>query len=927
MKPSRWRVLVTVLASIAAGSVLAQPPQPAPPGKYQVTLRYRITSARDQHVQQYDALVEDLRKLGFEFQPPLEDRPDTDREDRSKNTFHGLVPSKNALQLLANPNVAAVQLIPEGFKLDADPNQIVRVRLELAGGLPQARQLELSEQVKAILRDMEFREAVGYDHRGYMQKPFTRLMGTIPIGRMEILLKDLRGQPAGWFAPRLVAEDIPTPLRNVSPIRVIEVLADPEPILDEPPPLPRSPEYLEKITPDLWALVEAKGQENQIIRVQLIFVGALAAEDTGWRAALQEASPGIFIEGQLSQNVTALVRVGDVKALAALPQVSVLRLPPPARVDIEPAVVSPGNNAKALSQSGAAALHAKGFQGQGVRLALIDTDFRGWNEMVKAGKLPASTRLVDLTRERSPVFEPLPWPGKGRIGHGTQCALAAVLAAPRAELTLIRTDAWSDYQLNEILGYFQGGPPLSAHMDRRRDELASDRAELQYLRDIVQKERAKVLDDFTDETDLERDFGFLGPVYGWVFSTRSWNRDRMAYLEKQEANLKERIQNFFSLIEQIQALRTAQLVSCSLAWNDGYPVGGASALSRSLEQKLGPKLQWFQSAGNTRGQAWAGLYRDDNGNGVMEFAPEVPKGARGDDAAPWSNELAFLSWQPHNHPIQKDLTPGVTLRLTLQWREPHDPDYFLKPGEEDFYRKPLAQLRLLLLRQRDPGAAKLPADAFEVVARSADLPQRLEHMPGGSIYEQALEWKVDKPGRYALRVERDLGGQWVLVNDPAKRHARFVKLPSLQASGLRPVGAATLPLLEKQWELQPRLFVGTAGLGSLYGRPLFTDFATDQGSIGLPGDSRGVVTVGAADISGKAQAYSAPGPLAYAELSRKPALLTFDALDVGQGGAYGTSVATPFAAGMAASLLSSGMPREQFLQILQQPQGQLWRLP
>ena len=41
----------------------------------------------------------------------------------------------------------------------------------------------------------------------------------------------------------------------------------------------------------------------------------------------------------------------------------------------------------------------------------------------------------------------------------------------------------------------------------------------------------------------------------------------------------------------------------------------------------------------------------------------------------------------------------------MQWCEAHDPEFFERG--EDLYREPLADLRLLLLRQRDPSGIKL----------------------------------------------------------------------------------------------------------------------------------------------------------------------------------------------------------------------------
>src|SRR5437879_2799678 len=141
---SRMPVFLSLVGLLATCTSLgAQPAAPTPPAKFQATLRYRITSSRDLHVMQYDALIEDLKALGFEFQPPLEKRPRTDREDPSKNTLQGIIPSGNVTRVFHNPNVVSMLLIPQEFKLPEDPNQRVQVRLEIAGGLHRERQREL----------------------------------------------------------------------------------------------------------------------------------------------------------------------------------------------------------------------------------------------------------------------------------------------------------------------------------------------------------------------------------------------------------------------------------------------------------------------------------------------------------------------------------------------------------------------------------------------------------------------------------------------------------------------------------------------------------------------------------------------------------------------------------------------------------------
>ena len=69
---------------------------------------------------------------------------------------------------------------------------------------------------------------------------------------------------------------------------------------------------------------------------------------------------------------------------------------------------------------------------------------------------------------------------------------------------------------------------------------------------------------------------------------------------------------------------------------------------------------WFQAGGDARGQAWTGLFRDEDANGVMEFAgPEtrLPKGLG-------SHENNFLKWQQPDGTELLDLPANATVHVT-----------------------------------------------------------------------------------------------------------------------------------------------------------------------------------------------------------------------------------------------------------------------
>src|SRR5208282_3536704 len=142
------RALLTacLVLALGTGHVRGQPAAPPPPAKYRASIRYDLPSPRDQHVLHYDTLVEQLKGLAFEFIPALEDLPETDREDPTKNVLTGILPSTSVRKLLTYPDVAAIFVTPLDYKLPADAAVPVKVRLELASGFGPQRQLALAEQ-------------------------------------------------------------------------------------------------------------------------------------------------------------------------------------------------------------------------------------------------------------------------------------------------------------------------------------------------------------------------------------------------------------------------------------------------------------------------------------------------------------------------------------------------------------------------------------------------------------------------------------------------------------------------------------------------------------------------------------------------------------------------------------------------------------
>ena len=897
---------MVVLILLTPAAVRPQPAAPPPPPKYKVELRYDIPAPRDQHVALYKAMVVHLEKVGFAFDPPLRPFPNSDYEDRGKDILTGSIAPEKVLACFDNRSVASLLLVPSTYQLPAGAP--VRVRLELASGLPAARQFMFANQVRALLGQLGFKESVGYDHHGYTGRPFTRLVGTIPVENLDMLVKDLRTQPTGWLMPRIDPQTLPAPISEVVPIKVTEVLPEPATAEDAPLPPKRGQDYLDKIGPGLWTMLTSKDDDTKIVRAEIILSYVPAAGDESYRGALLKEAPSLFIEGRLGPVVTALLRVNQANALAGLSQVSVVRLARPALVQVDPSIQIKGDNASALKQSGLEVLHQAGSQGQGIRVGIIDSDFRGYADLIQRGQLPKSTRFVDLTTEFNPDLYPDPQPGDAKsLGHGAHCALAAALAAPRAELTLIRIDPTSLLQLQLVARVVNGEFALDDHLTRRHEELQSAKLYLARRQAEFFQQRKAILDNFEDDSEAKRKYEILGPVVrGWLFTPREWMYRREAELERENELLQQLDQRFQRFHGDLQQLKGLHIVCTSLVWNDGYPLAGGSPLSQWFDDDAGRKSVWFVSAGNSAGQSWVGPYRDDNGNGVMEFAPAgsaLPAGS-------WTPEVNFLSWQPYEAPSTLELPAGATVRVTAQWREPHDPSYAWKSDDRDRYLKPLAGLSLVVLHQRDPSGKAIAVDDFEVSARSPAVALRIENQPTGSTYEHLVEFKVAKAGQYALRVQKQLPTAWELREDSKTGQAVLIELRGLTATGIRPADVPTLPALQSHWELWPRIFVNVIDPETASkGRVIFRDFSTSTGSIPILADTRSLIAVGAASLANVPQPYTAIGTPGTLWSFNKPNVLAYDSLTLtppGTGSAYGSSLATPFAAGMAATYLSTG---------------------
>jgi hypothetical protein len=833
------RLPFAVAAVLAvAGPAAADVKYPARPESYHVDLRYRIRAATDERVRQFRAMAEYLRGLGFV--PDAREESDLDPFDPTAEFLSGTLPSAAAGKLFADPRVQTAVFRPADLRLTADG--VVPVRIAISTGLDPADQQTFHRQVVALLGRLGFAENVGYDHRGY-----TLVRGAMPAGRVPGLVRDLRDQPAGWFLPEIPREQLNLPLRNVLPIRAVEVLRDAGGAEPAPPPAPAgdapaaAPPASPKLTPEVRAAIADPAAAGKPLVVQLVLDRPIPDGERDLRQLFRFNAPGATIEGVVGAFATVRVpSPADLLTLSSLPDVRSVRLPRAAVDTAAGAVV--GDSSIVVAATKASDLHARGYRGAGVRAVVIGTGF------------PAGAKVLDLTAATSPEVEPAP--ATGTTGGAVAAAVRA--GAPAAEVTLVRVDPTAFDQLAVVARAVLGDADPSPAVRTRIEELTRESAALEGRREVVLDRYRRAFANPSDDEAAAKE--------------RADARAEYDRLRADEAAFKGRVDRLTALRTGLAALRGANVIVNPLVWEDGYPVDGLSEPSRLIDERfvrlpvrsglrslgLPPLPEWVQAGSDQAGSVWAGPVLDADGNGVLEFAPSPPLLP----ADAWTPELNFLALRGADGKTAADLPAGAKLRFSIQWREPQDPTV-------DLPTEPIFDFTLRLLRQVDPSGTTAATDDMIDVARSGGVPVRLLKTTGSGVYERTLEVTLTAAGRYALRLE-----------------ARQAFVPQLAAQ-------------QRHAELTPRVFVrplDPATVGG--GRPVFATFAPTAAGVGVPGDAAAALAT-SPDAGGRALTGAGPGVL----LRPKPDLVVPGVTNAG--------LAAGYAGGVAAAVYGTGArPRD-----------------
>jgi hypothetical protein len=828
------------------------PKEPKRADKMDVQIRYRIRADRDERIRQYRVLEKHLAGLGFV--DALKDDPihELDILDPTAERFVGTIPGDKVEAILDDVRVQNILFAPTGFVYPDAPDKPVAIKLGLRSGLLGPVQQQLHRQVVAHLAQLGFVEALGYETRGY-----TLVRGYIQYKSLNLLVKDLRTEPSGWFTVNTNIDKLPVPLRERNPVRWAEVLPVTEfPAPYSPPPvLPAQLRY----APDLRALLLAPPGKDVPIRAEVVFENRIDDVEA-LRTLVSGRYVGSSLDGVIG-NVASIrfARQAVLESFALEPGVSYMRLPREGAETVGLAQAGKGTApADALAAANLDKLRALGYTGTGVKVILIASDFTGADKLIGTD-LPKRTKIVDLTTELTPEL----FPAKAdfaRLGTGTAAAKTLAAVAPDADIVLVRIDPGCFFHLHTIIKLARGEVQYTDAMRVRLNELALRSA-------ILDREKLVAIDAY------KKAFADLSDAPEAV-KLRLKTKAELEALIKKEQDLTQYLNRFNAYQKEIStALTGAQVFVNTLAWESGYPLDSLSEFAQIIDLRANvlpprvnkrpgdadaapkPPLVWVQAAGAGGPAVWGGPFLDANRDGLMEF---VQPGAK-PPADNWSPQLNFLGTRAATGAVAPELAKDAKLRFVVQWREPADPNF----PETDI---PVHALTVRVMKQLDPTGEKRASDEMVELARSGSSPNVIFRTRTYLVFEQMLEFTVPEAGRYALALEA-----------PARPDP-------------------LIPALRRDVEVYPRIVIETVGTPVNDPKVVFRSYTTTSAGVGAPGDARAALSVGVeadgAQVGGGTGLTLRTKPDVYG-----PAALTF-----GNDTFSGPGTATAFAGGAAVLL-------------------------
>lgn len=712
----RWLLFCVSLMCMTGITLSAQPPETAASTtKYLVRLRYKIDAELQQRYAYYKQMLASIEQAGFKAAPGLP------RAELFGEMLSGTIPASGISTLRLERFLRVAVLIPEGYQLPADAQQTVLVRLIL-NITGSDRQRELYQLAREQLKPLGFIENEGANHQQH-----TRMLGRLPVAAFDALLNSNLEVtlPTSLKAASAVAGK--TPLVRLA--IVIAETSPPVPDVAQPTAAPAGKEYLDKISPDLKGYLTKvpEGDLDKFMHLELVLRSPQL--DNDFRLQLLRSETMFITEGNLGPIVTGLAPPSRITELAKQDNISTVRLPQIARPfpasqlgAVEFAAI--GQELGTLPVAHIPATLPKPAK----RAVIIGDDFRQFEKWIGEG-FPKNTRLIDATAELNPDLKPASLPEGDASGQSTLLAKEFLKQNPHDEVVLVRIDAGSPFQLQQLGESVLGKPWLTPALLNRKEEWAEETTRIENEKLELRVMRSRILNDFTldDATKAKR---------------LEYQKRQEALDALDKAHFQRGIR-FEQFIHDMASLKGAKTVCVTMQWTDGYAdLPGQSPRLRFLTHDVLRGAKWYQATLNRPGQVWTGLFRDNNGDQVMEFTASK-SAAR--------HDFAQLAWKPFGAASSAvtTLPENTVVQVTLNWFEVH-----AATGDSgDIYRKPQADFSIKVLKERDGAGKQLPADAYEVIARSPVLADRVEHSKRGSLYQSILRFTVPAGGgKYALQL-------------------------------------------------------------------------------------------------------------------------------------------------------------------------------
>jgi len=635
-------------------------------------------------------------------------------EDAEANWIPGSVPQGAEGGLNQLPYVRGIVFYSPTIKgnLMGKQDYLVECRIFVAG--KRDERFGVWSATKRYLAQFDYIDGYAYE-----TADFTKLMGSFPGGRIHPLVEDQAKR-------RLTSIATDSVVNNPAPINSVYVRGEGRASSSAAPPPPVGESA--KMPPDTRIvlvppkppadgdppMVEAPAEQPKFTRYEVILdaisrkESTQSANDIQWWGTLGE---GALLEARLGSLLSVRCTPQQARLIASKPDVAQVRLPRGPVVTPSPVA---GQTKAPVAIRGSSASSA---------LVILHHDFQGWREQV--GKsIPEGTVMVDLTRERNKELVPDPFPTPaGQSGPGTLLAIECAKTTKVAPV-LARIDPRSPAMLRKLVLALTGEryPPelLLFRQGEAREEISRLGGQL------IKAEEAREAAETSTEGDASEQLAL-----------RKKAMEAVANINKRINELSRLDQEIVFFQSDLLGLSKAGVVVSGISWLEGHPQGGLSGASRLIEESLRGRLVWIQIVPETRPQVWAGLLSDRDGNGFAELRTGV---------TPHDSEFLPLVWATNAEGGNK----SGKFRLTVQHHEAHHPE--LLKSRPDLFRSPINRIRPVVVYQ---SADATSGDPWTILGQGDGVALKLQQDPSGASWEQQVDIVIDKPGKYAVRLEAD----------------------------------------------------------------------------------------------------------------------------------------------------------------------------